>query len=63
MVSKLLQFFVKTRFKIEANISHFFYTYKKTNDIFLKFHHFLLRMPIIVEIGLIVPAEKRDYKT
>ena len=28
-----------------------FYTYEKTNTIFLKFHHYLLRMQKIVEIG------------
>ena len=28
-----------------------FYTYKKTNNIVLKFHHYLLRMQKIVEIG------------
>ena len=41
-----------------------FHTYKKLNDICLKFHHSLLRMPKILEIGLkIVPAERRDSKT
>ena len=28
-----------------------FYTYKKINNIFLQFHHYLLRMQQIVEIG------------
>ena len=28
-----------------------FFTYKKINNIFLKFDHLLLRMPKIVEIG------------
>ena len=28
-----------------------FYTYKKINKIFLKFHYYLLRMQKIVEIG------------
>ena len=28
-----------------------FYTYKKINNIFLKFHYYLLRMPKIIEIG------------
>ena len=28
-----------------------FYTYKKINNIFLKFDHFLLRKPKIMEIG------------
>ena len=28
-----------------------FYTYKKINNIFFKFHHYLLRMQSIVEIG------------
>ena len=27
------------------------YTYKKINNIFLKFHYYLLRMPNIIEIG------------
>ena len=33
------------------------------NHIFLKFNYFLLKMPKIIEIGSIVPAEKRDSKT
>ena len=37
-----------------------FYTYKKINNIFLKFHYFLLEMPEIIYIGYIVPAERRD---
>ena len=40
-----------------------FYTYKKTNDIFLKFRHYLLRMEKIVEIGWIFHSEKRKSKT
>ena len=28
-----------------------FYTYKKINNLFLKFHHYLLRVQKIVEIG------------
>ena len=40
-----------------------FFTYKKINSIFLKFEHFLQRIPKIMEIGLIIPAEKRDSKT
>ena len=28
-----------------------FYVYKKTNNIFLKFHHYLFGMPKIIEIG------------
>ena len=40
-----------------------FFTSKKINSIFLKFYHLLLRMPKIMEIGLIIPAEKRDSKT
>ena len=40
-----------------------FNTYKKINSIFLKFDHSLLRMPKIIEIGLIFSAEKRDSKT
>ena len=40
-----------------------FYTYKKINKIFkifLKLDHSLLRLPKIMEIGLTIPAEKRD---
>ena len=37
-----------------------FFTYKKLNSIFLKFDNFLIRMPKIMKIGLIIPAEKRD---
>ena len=40
-----------------------FYTYKKINNIFLKFEHSLLRMRKIIEIGEIISAEKRDSKT
>ena len=40
-----------------------FYTYKKVNSIFLKVDQSLLRMPKIMEIGEMVPAEKRDSKT
>ena len=40
-----------------------FYTYKKINNIFLKFHHYLLRMQKIVEIGRIFHSEKRESKT
>ena len=40
-----------------------FYTYKKINSSFLKCDHSLLRMPKILEIGKIIPAEKRDSKT
>ena len=45
-----------------ADISNV-YTYKKRNNIFLKFDHSLLRMPEIIEIGQIIPAEKADSKT
>jgi len=38
-------------------------TYKKINHIFFKFNYSLLRKPEIIEIGSIVPAEKRDSKT
>ena len=37
--------------------------YKKMNNIFLKFDYSLLRMPKIVEIGLIILAETTDSKT
>ena len=40
-----------------------FYTYKKINNIFLKFHYYLLRMPNIIEIGWIFYSEKRKSKT
>ena len=40
-----------------------FYTYKKINNIFLKFHYYLLRMPKIIEIGWIFHSEKRESKT
>ena len=40
-----------------------FYTYKKINNIFLKFHYYLLRMQKIVEIGWIFHSEKRESKT
>ena len=35
------------------------FVYKKTNNIFLKINHSFLKMPKIVEIGEIFPAEKR----
>ena len=35
-----------------------FYTYKKINNIFLKFEHSLLRMPKITEISLIIIPQK-----
>ena len=37
-----------------------FYTYKKINNIFLKFHYYLLGMQKIVEIGWIFHSEKRE---
>ena len=40
-----------------------FYIYKKTNNIFLKFHHYLFGMPNITEIGGIFHSEKRKSKT
>ena len=40
-----------------------FHTYKKINSILLNFDHSLLRMPKIIEIGSIIPAEKPDSKT
>ena len=40
-----------------------FYTYKKKNKIFLKFHYYLLVMQKIVEIGWIFHSEKRESKT
>ena len=40
-----------------------FYTYKKINNIFLKFEHSLLRMPKITEISLIIiPVENPIQK-
>ena len=44
-------------------ISQTFISYKKINNIFLKFDHSLLRMPKIIEIGYTTSAEKRDSKT
>ena len=44
-------------------IYQMFLTYKKINNAFLKFDRSLLRMPKIMEIGWIIPAEKRDSKT
>ena len=38
------------------------HTYKKINSIFLNFDHSLLRMPKIIEIGSIIPAEKPEQK-
>ena len=38
-------------------------TYKKIIDIFLKFHHYLLRMRKIIEIGWLVHSKKRESKT
>ena len=46
--------FSRTSPKIQGlfkTVRTLFYTYKKTNNIFLKFHHYLLRMQKIVEIG------------
>ena len=40
-----------------------FYIYKKTNNIYLKFHHYLFGMPKIIEIGAIFHSEKRKSKT
>ena len=39
------------------------YTYKKINNIFLKFHHYLLRAPKTIEIGWIFNSEERESKT
>ena len=50
-VPKSLTFFCK---KAVLNICRYlkrFYTYKKMNNIFLKFHSSLLRMPKVMEIG------------
>ena len=48
-----LHFLLKCGFKYKL-ISPTFYTCKKINNIFLKFHHSLLWMPTIIEIGEIV---------
>ena len=40
-----------------------FYIYKKTNNIFLKFHQYLFGMPEIIEIGWIFHSKKRKSKT
>ena len=36
-----------------------FYVYKKTNNIFLKFHYYLFGMPKLIEIGWNFHSEKR----
>ena len=36
-----------------------FFTYKKVNNILLKFHYYLLQMPKIIEIGCTFHSEKR----
>ena len=43
-------FFKKAVFNIRRYLKRF-YRYKKIKNIFLKFDHFLLRMPKIMEIG------------
>ena len=40
--------------QLYTDISKHVYIYKKINDIFLTFHHFLLSMPKIIEIGCMV---------
>ena len=50
-VSKLLTFFVKIRFKHMPISQAFLYLQENKKNIFLKLHHFLLRMPKIIEIG------------
>ena len=40
----------------------FLYLQKKTNNIFLKFHHSLFGMPEIIEIGWILHSEKAQIK-
>ena len=40
-----------------------FYIYKKTNNIFLKFHHYLFGTPKIIETGWTFYSEKRKSKT
>ena len=37
-----------------------FYVYNKIDNIFWKFDRSLLKMPKLIEIGLIFPAEKRE---
>ena len=44
-------------------VSQKFLYYNKINNIFLNFHHYLLRMQQIVEISRIFHAEKRESKT
>ena len=39
------------------------YTYKKMNNISLMFHHYLLRMQKIIEIGCIFHSKNRESKT
>ena len=51
-ISKLFKFFVKMQFEtVYADISDVFIPTRNWNNIFLKFHHFLLRIPKIVETG------------
>ena len=39
-----------------------FYVYKKANNIFLKFHHYLFGMPKIIEIGWIWKIKKSEKR-
>ena len=40
-----------------------FYTYKKINIVFLKFHYYLFSMPKIIEIGWVFHSKKRELNT
>ena len=57
-----LHFLLKCSFIKYKLISQTFYTCKKINNIFLKFHHSLLWMPTIIEIGDIVYCWKTRFK-
>ena len=59
------EFFYNFRKNAVLNICRYlkgFYTHKKINNIFLKFHYYLLWMPKIIESGWIVHSEKRKSK-
>ena len=59
---EVIDIFSKCGFK-HTLISQTFLYLQENKSSFLKFDHSLLRMPKIIEIGQIFPAEKRDFKT
>ena len=48
------------RFESFCRYLRSFNVYKKIDNIFWKFDRSLLKMPKLIEIGLIFPAEKRE---